>query len=218
MSSYRTTAGAVGVLFIVASVAAVVGGTLVLPIEDGLGAVAAAQGQIAAGVLLELVLVLSVVGISVLMYPVLRGQGEGAALGYVAARLLEGGLLLAAAISARVVMGIGAKGSTASGVVQAGVALSIREWTSLTGSLLMFGVSAIILYALLYRARLVPTWLSLWGLVGGVLILARGVLEIGGVALPGGAREPARGARRPQRAGARGLADPPRVRCAWTPR
>ena len=188
MSSDRRTAGAVGVLFIVASVTAVLGGSLVLPIEDGLGAVAASQGEIAVGVLLELVLVLSVVGIAVLLYPVLRGQGEGLALGYVAARILEGGLLLAAAMSARVVMGIGINGSTADADVQAGVALAIRDWTYLTGSLLMFGVSAIILYALLYRAKLVPVWLSLWGLIGSVLILARGVLEVGGVELPGAAQ------------------------------
>ena len=36
---------------------------------------------------------------------------------------------------------------------------------------------------MLYRAQLVPIWLSLWGLLGAVLILARGVLELYGVNL-----------------------------------
>jgi hypothetical protein len=190
MHPYRTTARAVGVLFIVASVAAIIGGSLILPIEDteGLSAVADVEGQVAAGVLLELLLVLSVAGIAVLLYPVLRPHGEGLALGYVGARLLEAALLLAAAMSARVVLGLSADAGSAEAEIQAGAAVAIRQWTYLTGSLLMFGVSAVILYTLLWRGRLVPRWLSLWGLIGGVLILARGVAEVGGVEVPGTAQ------------------------------
>jgi hypothetical protein len=185
VNAYRGTAIAVGVLFIVASVAAIVGGSLILPIEDGLPSAAASEAAVSAGVLLEFVLVLSVVGIAVLLYPVLRPHGEGLALGYVAARILEAVLLLAAAMSARVVLALAVVDGTANAEAQAGLALAIREWTYLTGSLLLFGVSAVILYSLLYRGRLVPAWLSLWGLVGGVLIAVLGAVEVGGVAVPG---------------------------------
>ena len=42
----------------------------------------------------------------------------------------------------------------------------------------MFGVSAMILNALLYQSRLVPVWLSLLGLVGGLLLLTSAVVEM----------------------------------------
>jgi hypothetical protein len=131
------------------------------------------------------VLVLSVVGIAVLLYPVLRPHGEGLALGYVAMRILESGLLLAAAMGARVALGVSVAGGSPQDETSAAVALAIREWTYITGSLLMLGVSAIILYTLLWRSRLVPAWLSLWGLAGGVLILARGVAAVGGLEMAG---------------------------------
>lgn len=187
MNTYRSTAVAVGLLFIVASATAIVGGSLILPIEEagGLAAVAGSEGQVALGVLLELVLVFSVVAIAVLLFPVLRAHGEGLAMGYVGARVLEGVLLLAAAMSARVLLGLTSDAASVEREVQAGLAVAARHWTYLTGSLLMFGVSATILYTLLWRARLVPAWLSLWGLAGGVLILGRGVLEVGGVEVSG---------------------------------
>jgi hypothetical protein len=41
---------------------------------------------------------------------------------------------------------------------------------------IVFGVSAVILNYALYRARLVPRWLSCWGFIGGALFLVSGVL------------------------------------------
>lgn len=32
---------------------------------------------------------------------------------------------------------------------------------------------------------MVPAWLSLWGLLGGVLVVALGAVEVGGIVLPG---------------------------------
>jgi len=181
MPEFKTTARVVGVLFIVASVSAIVGGLLALPATEpgDLAAVAAAETQVVTGALIEMILVLSVVGIAVLLYPVLRHQSEGWALAYVGARTLEAALL-AAAISALVMLTLSTEAAPAG--VQ--VVLAIREWTYLIGSVLMFGTSALILYPLLYRGNLVPAWLSLWGLAGGVLIIVSGLLEVYGVSVP----------------------------------
>jgi hypothetical protein len=179
VSGNRATARAVGVLFILASVTAVVGGSLLLPLKDAdyLTSVAGMKTQIVSGALIEMVLVLSVVGIAALLFPVLRREHEGLALGYVAARTLEAVLLLAASMSALVVLSLSEAEAQPGSEAAGSLALSIRDWTYLFGSLVVFGVSALILYSLLYRASLVPAWLSLWGLAGGALIVVNGLAE-----------------------------------------
>lgn len=190
MLAPKTTARVVGVLFIVASATAIAGGSLLLPIDepDFLSATAAAGGQIVSGVLLELVLVLSVVGIAVMIYPILRRWDEGLGMAYIGARTVEAVLLLAASVSGLVVLSLArtSGGSEDAGLLELGNSvLATRKWTYLIGSLVALGVSAVILNSLLFRARLVPGWLALWGLAGGALILLRGVIEMYGVDLNG---------------------------------
>jgi hypothetical protein len=51
--------------------------------------------------------------------------------------------------------------------------------------MLFFSISALILYPMLLHARLVPAWLSLWGLIGGLLLLGRTVAEMYGAEFSG---------------------------------
>ncbi len=190
MYTDRTTARIVGALFILATATAIVGGSLLLPLEepDYLVAVATDEGQVVTGVLLELILVMSVFGIAVLLFPVLKRRNEGLALSYVGARVLEGVLLLAATVSALLTLALSQDYGTTgvAGVEPLGdLLLAARDWTYLLGSVVVFGTTALILYSLLYQAKLVPVWLSLWGLGGGALILVRGLIEMYGAELSG---------------------------------
>lgn len=190
MYTDKTTARIVGALFIIATATAIVGGSLLLPLEepDYLVAVAADEGQVVTGVLLELILVMSVFGIAVLLFPVLKRRNEGLALSYVGARVLEGVLLLAATVSALLILALSQDYGTSgvAGVEPLGdLLLAARDWTYLLGSVVVFGTTALILYSLLYQSRLVPVWLSLWGLAGGALILVRGLIEMYGAELSG---------------------------------
>ena len=49
--------------------------------------------------------------------------------------------------------------------------LAVRDWALLFVAMLAFGVGALMYYYVFYRSRLVPRWLSGWGLVGGALML-----------------------------------------------
>ncbi|MGZ4635388.1 DUF4386 domain-containing protein [Oryzihumus sp.] len=185
--SDQVIARTVGVLFIVGTVTAIVGGSMVLAIEHpgALAAVAADHSRVVTGVLLELVLALSVLGIGALLFPVLRRRDEGLALAYAGVRTLEAVLLMAASVAALVFLASG-PGARAVGAVSRAPALvlALREWTYLSGSMVLLGVGGLLLYSLLFRASL-PAWLSLWGLVAAALILLRGVLELAGLDLPG---------------------------------
>ena len=183
MASPRATARLVGGLFIVATVTSIIGGSLLLRLDDPdyLIEVAAHENQIILGVLLEFTLALSVIGIAALLLPVLRPHGESMAVGYVAVRTVEATFILIASTTALLVLTLSQDwGSTGGvGVEPVGSALlSAREWALFVGTLIVFGVSAVILNALLYRSRLVPVWLSFLGLVGGLLLLTSAVVEM----------------------------------------
>ena len=56
-------------------------------------------------------------------------------------------------------------------LARGGLLLATREVIFLIGSGLVWSLSALILNYALYKSKLVPRWLSGWGLVGGVLSL-----------------------------------------------
>jgi hypothetical protein len=93
--------------------------------------------------------------------------------------IFEGVLILAAATSAVVVLTLSQDYGQAGGAEPlVDLLLAAREWSLLVGTLFMFSLSALILYLLLYQSKLVPTWLSVWGLAGGALLLVRALLEM----------------------------------------
>jgi len=188
MGADRVTARVVGVLFIVGTVTAIVGGGLVDSITepDAVVDVAGSKGQIVTGALLEMVLALSVVGIAVMIYPVLKRRDEGLALGYVGVRMLEAVLLLTASISALLLLSVSQDHGGDGTRVQptSDLVLAARDWTVLIGSMVLLGVGGLILYSLLLRSALVPAWLAAWGLAGAALILVEGVLEMYQLDLP----------------------------------
>jgi hypothetical protein len=182
-TTQRATARAVGVLFVLATVSAVIGGSLIAQIEEDGADLGGLRGQVSTGVLVEVVLALSVIAIAVLLVPLLRRQHEAAAIGYAALRTVEGAFVLLATTCAILVVSLGEDGSLDPGPMLDQL-LAAREWTYFVGTLVVFGISAVVLNVLLYQSRLVPRWLSGWGLLGAVLLLVRGVLEVYGMESP----------------------------------
>jgi len=61
------------------------------------------------------------------------------------------------------------------------VLLSAGNWAYLLGLGLAFAISALILNFVLYQSKLIPRWLSGWGLVGAALVFANYLLESFGI-------------------------------------
>jgi len=187
----RTTARVVGSLFIVASVAGVVGLAIqqsVLDSSNYLTEAALKENRVATGVLLQLIMGVAVVGIAIAIYPVLRRRSERLALGYVAARTIEAVIYVIGSIALLTLLTVSREFVDAGAPdvshyqTLGGVLLAVRDWGG-HGVLdaAVFSVGALILNYALYRARLVPGWLSVWGLAGASLYLAAGVLVIYGL-------------------------------------
>jgi hypothetical protein len=61
--------------------------------------------------------------------------------------------------------------------------LEARDWTFAMGAGLAFNLSALLLNYILYRSRLVPRWLSVWGFLGAALWMVVWFPQIYGVEL-----------------------------------
>ncbi len=181
MSSTRTTEVATGVFFVVAAVAAVLGLALYGPVLDDPGYVlgAGADTRVLLGALCEALLVASVIGTGVALYPVLRAHGPGLALGYAAGRTLEAAVISVGIVSLLAVVTLrqdaGGRGTGAADadtlVTVARALVAVHDWTFLVGPGLVIGVNSLLLAVLVYRSRLVPRAIAVLGLVGGPLVL-----------------------------------------------
>ena len=56
----------------------------------------------------------------------------------------------------------------------------INNWNSLI-STIVFSISALILNYILYRSKLIPRWLAIWGLIGAACVLLYGLLGLFGL-------------------------------------
>jgi hypothetical protein len=135
--------------------------------------------SIAVGAILEMVLIAANIGTALTIYPVLRRSNEILAPGYVAARIVESGLIAVGivALMALNTLRDGSFGFDRSVMTAVGAALvAVHDWTFRLGPGVVVGVgNGLILGWMMWRARLVPRALSALGLIGGLSLLLAGL-------------------------------------------
>ena len=145
------------------------------------------ETSVYAGVILEFLLIVTNIGTAVVLYPIVRRQSEGLALGYVTARVMESAFILVGIMSIVSLVSVseafaGATGAEASALAaQGGSLVATYDWAFLFGPGLVVGFgNGLILGYLMYRSGLVPRRMAMFGLVGGpMLILSFGLILFG---------------------------------------
>ena len=176
MKSYRGNAIAVGVLFILCSAAAILsivplGATVGAPVD--FAKLAGSDNAVVTTALIEFVWAATGMGIAIGLYPVLRLFNPALALGSVFGRVVENVFILVGTLSLLALLTVSqqAAGSAAPPSFQAtgDALLAVRDWVHGFVALLAFGIGVLMYYYVFYRSRLVPRWLSGWGLAGAAL-------------------------------------------------
>jgi hypothetical protein len=186
MDSARKSALVTGVLFIVTFLTSIPALGLYGPVLNDAHYVlgAGADTRIFVGAFLEVLLVISGIGTAVAIFPVIKRQNEGLALGYVAARVVESTIIAVGIISLLAVVTMrrdfAGGGADAATFTVAGQALvAIHKWTFLLGPGFCAGIeNGLILGYLMYRSGLVPRPIAVLGLIGGTLAFAAGTAEL----------------------------------------
>ena len=190
MESYRKTGIIVGLLFIIATVTAILtivflGSALEMPLDFNL--ISENEFQLVISVVFWLVLAVSVMGIGAMMYPILKKYHEGLAMGYVILRLTEAIFIIVASISILSLLTLSQEYITGNLDISfyqplGSLLLALQNWSFEIGTLIFLGLGGVFLYYPLYKLRLVPRWLSGWGFIGAICILLYGLLSLFGVA------------------------------------
>ena len=130
------------------------------------------------GGFLEVIVALAGIGTAVTLYPVVKRQNEGVALGFVTARVLEGVMIFTGVVSLLSLVTLrqdlgGAAGANAAALVTVGAShVAVYKWTFLLSQSFMPGINALLLGSLMYRSRLVPRIIPAMGLIGAPILLA----------------------------------------------
>ena len=185
MNPNRRLAVATGVLFITATVADLLGAAVRpdLTGKDYLTQVSAQGNRVAAGVLLLLIAAFACAGIAVSMYPILRKANVGLALGSVVFRTMEAVMYVIAVVSLLSLLTLGQQLVSAGTAERAslgavgGLLLSLREHAALVG-VFAFCLGAFLYYWAFFQSRLIPRWLSGWGIAAIILMTTAAVLAL----------------------------------------
>ncbi|MEO6405222.1 MAG: DUF4386 domain-containing protein [Ferruginibacter sp.] len=132
------------------------------------------------GGILEIIVALAGIGTAVALYPVLKKQNEGMALGLVGSRILEACTIFAGVMFLLTVVTLRQTGAGSGALVTSQTLVTMYDRMFLIGQSFMPAVNDILLGFLLYKSRLVPRGLSLIGLIGGPILITGDILVLFG--------------------------------------
>ena len=179
MNTNRKTAIIVGVLFIL-GFAGVFSAVVVKPILDDpnyLIKLTENKNLVMMGVLSQLIMAFACAGIAIWLYPVLRKHNEALALGAVGFRIIENVFQIVATLGLLSLLTLSQEYVKADALAapafqaEGALLLAVRFWAGLLLSQIGFGLGALMYYYVFYQSRLIPRWLSGWGLIAIILHL-----------------------------------------------
>ena len=181
MSPHRKTSLAAGVLYLLTFVSIptlalygpVKGANYILGAGPDTGALV--------GALLEIIVALAGVGTAVALFPVVKRQNEGIALGFVASRTLEAAGTFASVACLLTVVTLRQEGAGADALVTSHALVAMYDRLFLVTQSFIPAVNALLLGSLLYQSRLVPRVLPLLGFIGAALLVAGDIAVLFGL-------------------------------------
>jgi hypothetical protein len=194
MKTYRMNAMMAGGLYVLGTVfgvtSAIVGGEVLSstisgkPLEgvDMLVLVSANATQLTASAFFILMMGISLTAMTVFLYPIFKKDSEELAAGMLLFRgALEGTWYILVTLGILSLVSLGneyvAAGANLAALQSMGnVLYKFQDFIGPVGTL-VFLVGAACLYVSFYRTRLIPRWLSIWGLIGMVPYLAYALLH-----------------------------------------
>lgn len=189
MNANKKTARIVGVLFLIATAAYMIGSGLlesVLNTPEFLNNLYLDRTKVIVGIFFELINSGAVVGIAMLMFPILKQHDEAIALGYFGSRIIESTLLILSLISPLLLITLSQEyineGATSGSYFQTVGALTLKgQEIAFEMAMIVLSLGSLMFCYLLYKSKLIPRLISFIGLIGYAALLTSGCLAILGL-------------------------------------
>ncbi|MEQ4726236.1 DUF4386 domain-containing protein [Nonomuraea sp. B19D2] len=184
MNTNRRATAIAGVLAIVGMIAGV--SSIVPALEEPhyLDLISAHESQVIVGAVSQFIMIPAYVGFALNLYPTLKRENEVLSLGFLGFRLIAATFHFIGVILLPLFLVLGqefaqAGASSASHLEALGELLrTARDLVNHVALILSLGVGDLLLFGILYRSRLVPGWLSVWGLLGIGLAMSASFLVL----------------------------------------
>jgi hypothetical protein len=172
MSSLRKTSMLAGVLYLLTFVSiptVALYSSIHLPgyITDS-----GSDNPVIIGGILEIIVALAGIGTAVVLYPVLRKQNENAALGLVAARILESGTIFVGVAFLLSIVTLHQTGAGADALATSHALVALYDRIFTLGQSFMPAICDLLLGFMLFKTRLVPRALAIIGMLGALPLVA----------------------------------------------
>lgn len=189
MNTHRKTAVIVGILFIIGTVSGILSGAITVPIRTDAAYplnINAGETQWIAGTLLVLLMGLALAMVPVLLYPIFRKYNEALAFGSILFRgVFEAICEMLLVISMFLLLNVselhGMAGTMNALNLQTLSSLLVAsgEWIQIIGGI-VFSVGTLMIFIMFFQTRLIPRWLSGWGVLGAVLYFTAKIISMFG--------------------------------------
>jgi hypothetical protein len=190
VNSDKKAARIVGVLFLVAFLASMLGSlgfiepTVKAP--DFPASVHLSKTTLVTGILLQLICAAAVVGIAVTLFPILEKHNRSIAFGYLSFRVIESAIIFVSAISLLLLITL-CQEYTRTGPMNAssfhtlGILAAAGHYWAFQMVIIVCGIAGLMLCYSLYQTKLIPRSISLLGIIGYPLSLLAPLLEMFGI-------------------------------------
>ncbi|WP_410770191.1 DUF4386 domain-containing protein [Fontibacillus sp. BL9] len=185
----KKTERVVGALFLLSTCSFLIGSGMLDPIlhrTDLLVHMESDRINVMAGLFLELINAVAVVGIAMLLQPTIKKYHEAFAFGYFASRVMESALLMISLIGPLILLALSKQsisaGTSGDSYLQTLGSLAVEAHYLLFDiAMLVLSLGSLLFCYILYRSGLVPRWLSIIGLIGYTGLLASSSLSVAGL-------------------------------------
>ncbi|HJQ88845.1 MAG TPA: DUF4386 domain-containing protein [Propionibacteriaceae bacterium] len=182
MDSLRKTAFVAGALYLITFATSIPARVLFGPVRNDPNYILGpgADAQVLFAGFLDVMLALACFGTAVALYPVVKRQNQGVALGFVGSRVLEAAIIVTGVVSLLSVVTLRQAGAGADDLATGQALVAMYDWTFLFGPGFMAVINALLLGSLMYRSGLVPRVIPLMGLIGAPLLFASDIAVLFG--------------------------------------
>ncbi len=192
MNLGRKNAISAGILFIIADLVGFLSFPFMAPVNAAnyLVRVSTNGGLVTTGALLLFIGGAAAIGIAISLYPILRKHNEVLALGSVGFRTVEGVLDFVSVLALLVLITLSQQfvhaGAPDSSHFQTLGVLTVSgfHWAVNVVKLMVFSVGCLLYYIIFYRTKLIPRWLSGWGVVAAIMTMLSALLVMYGLIAP----------------------------------